>query len=940
MSDSWELFTDECDADLPAATVVEVQDYVVVRPLRFAPPAGGVEQTFVLANDYVTPGLVRYELDRRLHDVVARTVGPTGDVAVEKLRGGCPIALDQIAANPQVKVKRVVELSVDDVGSFLADSRLDASTPLALTTENASDLAVGRPTIVDHGDQLVVVTPQAGLDPGDGQPLLLTADLPTLLAEPYVTLAGRRERLGLDGRAVGELASTGNTVVGLNRDADRRVTIHIVNVDLDGAMVGVSNGVAVQRSAAVAAPSGAKRREQDQPQSKPTATTGIHEIVHLPEFPIVLCATYRQKWSLKGYARGRIISSIPVAPQEEVTVEVTTIDKRVTTWEQATSEERTTASEATVSGKTSHDVVDELTRNKNWKLTAGGEVSVPIKAVTLNGSVGTELTKQTQKVDKETLQTIVEETVKASQTVRSKVDTKVTETHEWSTETKSTRKLRNPNVGRLVVYDFFEVLGGFDLDTQIVPDSLQLGVAVDLPFNATFDRAFILRHEGVLAGALLDDRQKEGLAAARWLAAHDLWCAGTCRCARKAPPPSPIGDEVADQPAGSSNKEPSSQATAVEHSPELDAACTAIQSAIEDLRDASYKTLADLVGAFGKPDSEWRAAELKWHRYLYRRYGLEAFNSLFWAACNAFADVPSPSRWDLEKLLRSADTGFIETVIRGLAIQLQAIDLTARLAVDLVQLTWKLPVMAGKANFDDAALGVAISRGRRALEAVEDEDEARDSGSTSTTPGDGKTDTTGKTQPPPTQGVTAAADPYPEEECARKLVAEHALIEHLRFNQDHYLGALWNSLGHLDQQRMLMARYETLVDWTDPTALAVLDGKLVLPLATGRVPDADQALIKARADLAAAHETATKSVVLPTGATHVQGRLGRCDVLEPALVDERRHALDERAAQATLAQHTAAQAEAETARYLARLDHKPQLLGDPEGATDPGSTPS
>jgi hypothetical protein len=938
MSNTWELFTGGCDADLPAATVVEVQDYVVVRPLRFAPPAGGQDQTFVLANDYVTPGLVSYELDRRLHDVLGKGMRPTSEVAVEKLRGGCPIASDQLAVNPGVKVKRVVELSVDDVGTFLADSRLDSTTSLSLTTENATDLAVGRPTVVDLDDQLVVVTPQAGLDPGDGQPLLFAADLPALLAEPFVTLAGRRERLGLDGRAIGELASTGNTVVGLSSDAERRVTVHIVGSDLEGASVGLKNRVAVQRSAAVAAPSGAKMRlEQDQPAKKAPAKTGIHEIVPLPDFPVVLCATYRQKWTLKGYARGRIISSIPVAPQEEVTVEVTTIDKRVTTWEQATSEERTTTFEAATSSKTSHDVVDELTRTKNWKLTAGGEVSVPIKAVTLNGSVGSELTKHTQSVDKETCQTIVEETVKASQTVRSKVDTKVTEIHEWSTETRSTRKLRNPNLGRLVMYDFFEVLGGFDLDTGVVPESLQLGVAVELPFTATFDRAFILRHEGVLAGALLDDLQKEGLAAARWLAAHDLWCAETCRCARKAPPPPPITDEVAE--AGNSEKEPSSPATAIEHSPELDAACTAIRTAIVTLRDVGYKTLANLVGTWGKPDSEWRAAELEWHRYLYRRYGLEAFNSLFWAACKTFADVPSPSRWDLEKLLRSADTGFIETVIRGLAIQLQAIELAARLAVDLVQLTWKLPIMAGKANFDDAGLGVAISRGRRALETVEDEDEGRDTGTPTTTTGGGTTDTSPK-QPPPGQPIKVTADPYPEEECARKLVAEQALIEHLRFNQDHYLGALWNSLGNLDQQRMLMARYETLVDWTDQTALAVLDGKLVLPLAPGRVPDADQALATARADLTAAHETVTRPVVLPTGATHVQGRLGHCDVLEPALVGERQHLLEERAAQAALAQHTAAQAEAETARYLARLEHKPPLLGDPERATDPGTTPT
>jgi hypothetical protein len=934
MSDSWELFSGECHPDLPLAKSVAIHHYVVVRPLRFAPPSGGQAQTFVLPNDHVTPGLVMYELDRRLHDRFS-VDRASGDVAVERVRGGCPIGAEQVAINPKLNVRRLVELSVDDVGTFLSDSRLDASTPLTLTTENAFHLAAGQPTLVDLDDRVVLITPKAGLDTGDAQPLLFAADLPGLLATPFVTLSGRRQRLALDSGAIGDLASTGNAVVGLDGDGDRRVTIQLVESQLHGLSAGENDVVGVNRSTALIAPGGGQHTLDRGPATQRVTASGTHEVVPLSVFPIVLCATYRQTWTLKGYARGRIVNSIPVAPQEEVTVEVSTIDKRVTTREQTTAEERTTTFEAGNSSKSSHDVLDELTRTKNWQLTAGGEVNVPIKAVTLKGAVNTELTKHTQSVDKETCQTIVEETVKASQTLRSKVDTKVSETHEWSTETRSTRKLRNPNFGRLVMYDFFEVLAGFDVDTQIVPGSVQLAVAVDLPFKATFDRAFILRHEGVLAAVLLDDRQKEGLVAARWLAARELWCAESCRCARQTSPRSSGTDAAGSAPASPSP----SKSASTEHSLELDGACAAIRSAIVTLRDAGFTTLATLVGRWDKPDSEWRAAELEWHRYLYRRYGVEAFNSLFWAACKTFADVPSPTRWDLEKLLRSADTGFIETLVRGLALQLQSIDLAARLVVDLVQLTWKLAVMAGKASFDDAGLGVAIDRGRRALEAIEDSDDGRGTNSSPTTTGGGTTAPAEQPRPAPDQRVTALADPYPEEECARRFVAEQALIEHLRFNQDHYLGALWHSLGPLDQQRMLMARYETLLDWTDPTALAVLDGKVVLPLAPGRVPDADQALAKARAELATAHEIVSRPVVLPAGATDVQGRLGRCDVLEPALVDERRHALDERAAQAELAQHTAAQAKAEVARYLARLEQKPALLGDPERAIDPGTTP-
>jgi hypothetical protein len=944
MSETWELFTDDCQAELPAASVVDVQDFVVVRRLRFEPQAGGGTTDYVLANDYVSPHVVGYELDRRLHELLTKGARPEDGLVVEEVRGGCPLDVEQTELNSQVRPREVVELAVGDVGAFLAGGEFEG-TRLTLTLENTADLAAGRPTVVDLDDKVLLVSPEAGLDPGDAQPLVLTGNLVGLVADPFVSLGGRRERLALDGRAIADLASTGNTVVGLSRDTGRRVTVQVVAGDQAG-VASMDGSVGVQRSAITA--DGTYAATGHEGPSRMGATrageklraSGLHEVTPLPEYPIMLCATYRQGWALRGYARGRMVSSLSVAPQEEVTVEVTTVDKRATTYEKATTDERTTTYESSVAAKTSRDVVGELTRNKNWKFTAGGNVSVPIKAVTLGGSVGSELTKQTQTVDKNNVQTIDEETFKASQTLRSRIDTKITEIHEWSTETRSTRKLRNPNLSRVATYDFFEVLAGYEVATEVLPDSVQLGVAVDLPFSVNLDRSFLLRHEGVLVDTLLDTRQEDGFAAARWLTAHELWCAESCRCARRAVPPptnaalAAEGTQAPAQPA----------ATAVEHTPEMDAACTAIRDAVVALRDASYTTLADLVGTWGKPDSEWRAAELVWHRYLYRRYGLEAFNSLFWAACLSFADVQNPTRWDLEKLLRSADTGFIETVIRGLAIQLQAIDLAARLAVDLVQVTWKLPIMLGKANFDDALLGVAIGRGRRALEAVEDADEtspgtaAESTSPTGPTSHDGAGGSPTTTGPKPVPQVTAAADPYPESECAAQMVAEQALIEHLRFNQDHYLGALWDSLSHLDQQRMLQARYETLVDWTDPTPLAVLDGKLVLPLRPGLVADADNALTRARADLAAGHDRRTRSVVIPTGATHVEGRLGRCDVLEPALVSEREQDLAERTARALLAHHAAAQEEAEADRFRARLDQSPPLLGNPKTATDPDKT--
>ena len=84
--------------------------------------------------------------------------------------------------------------------------------------------------------------------------------------------------------------------------------------------------------------------------------------------------------------------------------------------------------------------------------------------------------------------------------------------------------------------------------------------------------------------------------------------------------------------------------------------------------------------------------------------------------------------------------------------------------------------------------------------------------------------------------------------------------------------------------------------------MAAWSGELALAFSLADRADTVSLSHFTSADLTTVHETVTRPVVLPTGATHVQGRLGRCDVLEPVLVGERQHLLEERAAQAALAQ--------------------------------------
>ena len=54
----------------------------------------------------------------------------------------------------------------------------------------------------------------------------------------------------------------------------------------------------------------------------------VHSRPKLPRYDIGLFTTFEQTWTLAGYSRGSLVNSITLAPQEEITIEIFTFDRR------------------------------------------------------------------------------------------------------------------------------------------------------------------------------------------------------------------------------------------------------------------------------------------------------------------------------------------------------------------------------------------------------------------------------------------------------------------------------------------------------------------------------------------------------------------------------------------------------------------------------------
>ena len=255
------------------------------------------------------------------------------------------------------------------------------------------------------------------------------------------------------------------------------------------------------------------------------------QLASLAPMPLALYLPFRQQWKLRGYNRGRLVNSFTLAPQEEQTIEVFKWDRLSNTLESSTSFDSEGTNESSSTRRDTTDVARDVSRQTGFETNSTGKVGFKVGVVNADLSAGFNARAGINEAEKETRNAITEVTTRSTGRVRTSRTLKVVESREQGQETRTTRKLRNPNSCHTMTVAFSEILANYEVDTFVRADAARLVVLVNsatLSAIDHFDRANIRAHESPLRLALMDKSLADGFDAARYLDARSRACEVLC----------------------------------------------------------------------------------------------------------------------------------------------------------------------------------------------------------------------------------------------------------------------------------------------------------------------------------------------------------------------------------------------------------------------------
>jgi len=625
-----------------------------------------------------------------------------------------------------------------------------------------------------------------------------------------------------------------------------------------------------------------------------------------------------QRWKSLGYERGALLNTFSLAPREEVTVEVFTWDRTKTSTETTTSFESQRTSEASFERKLTDTVVDTASHSWGWQFGANAGFQVP--QIKLNVNANFSIDNRNQTSQQHTVETINDGTIKVATMLKSSLQTKVTEAREFGTEERTTRKFQNPNLGRILHFDCFEVLHWYDVSTEY--DFKHARLCVLVPF-ADFLQALVApetksRAAGLLAleGLLFDsvpDRLRAGFDAARQFMAWDRICQYSCDS----------GCECAKPPDTST---PAQNADTNPWEEDLTKAMTRIRPPIEQLRAATGHLLESALGPYpgGKAwknctADERAERESDWHRFLFRRLVLERQLSGFWGDCVAFYNLRDDADF-LDKVdsfetmkdrLIPSVADFLSPIFAATSIPMTMMDTLINGMGEFS--TWVIGDMIKEAGFDDAGLQMATVR---AIELYDKWRKFED---------DQKPKPAAQDQPPIPQPQDAKpprrsdAEEYSAEALAAASVSIDALVNFLLLNRSAYRAFIFNTLNPVDRERYL-GLLGDVGKYLQTTVLGFVGDSIAVEVDPQK-QDAFDKWLKDHLHKWDAPKAKPVPVALPVPGMTMQTRIEHCDALEPYLTKSREIELKRLAA-------IAAQQEYEAARLKTRLEK--DLLDDPD----------
>jgi hypothetical protein len=651
----------------------------------------------------------------------------------------------------------------------------------------------------------------------------------------------------------------------------------------------------------------------------------------LPRYEIGLAVAIAQTWRLVGYERGALVGSISLEPGAEATLEVFTSERQRIERDEQTGTTFERSSEVSGLGRTTSRVAVDAATELGTTMNFGGSATIPVEGASLGAQVSGSADTAIKTSVQSGLERVVEAMSKSTTRFQMTHQVKVVHTTERGSESRATRKLTNPNPGRILEFLHFEICERHCVTTR-VEGPARLVVFVENPTLGAFDIPFIFAHEHVLKSALLSGDYQSGFSAARTLYAQS-WFEDSLRKREQ---------EVAASTAGSPSPTPPAAETAADGVPTTGIYQTArqLKNILKEFIDIDLAREADILIQNLDPikpaEEKPSKADVKKAEARFSRWG-------FWARFSAaYPGIEDKAATFVQLKFDGPGHATEEEVVAALQQFTDGLDddwLTAiKMVVVATVVGVALSLLTGPAAgilqpfligllllSDDMGLPAAITRARRELPG----ERALQQGETLVAAGDAA----GAGAPLP---AAPAAPPQivPDVELAMANADYEKLRRHLEAHRTYYENAIWAAEDPNDR----FARLDVtgVARFVDNVLLGFVGTRAMYPLRLTALPDKTQEKIEAVCGSALSDEKYAENfsideveVSLPTPAIHTQAYLGDCDLLEPYMRARRDIDLRTRTAAAFRDEAYARQQEVEVERLQFRLEQTPPLLDSP-----------
>ncbi|MFY2763854.1 hypothetical protein [Arenimonas sp. MALMAid1274] len=615
-----------------------------------------------------------------------------------------------------------------------------------------------------------------------------------------------------------------------------------------------------------------------------------HSRPKLPRYDIGLFTSFEQTWTLQGYSRGSLLNSLTLAPEEEMTIEVFTFDRRKVEEEKTQGSEFERNTELSVMASVTSTIARELSESSQVSGDIGLGLPLPAGGVPVNIDVGASASSEVKADIQASLDQVSEVTSRVSERVKSTRQVKVVESRETGREDRVTRKLRNANQGHALTLNCYEVLETFQVETQL-KDVKQFCLLVEPPDLGAIDIPFVLAYQDRLQRALLSKTYQSGFDAARSLYAQGWFDHASIQKAEL---------EEAAQQSVAATPAPTPQKPVVVVARQLRDALVKIFDA--DLLEAAG-VLAEYYNPFDGKDVSERdraAAESALGLFNYA-FKLKTVSPGAEDRARVFIDAMREDDSEaavvaaLGALLAGTDDEWM-TNLKMIAASLVSAQLASLLLIPfpvLVPVFISLAVIENNAGYPGLC-----GKAKQELKAYETAASVVPPGADASTSADLKT-----REPPPQL--------FSLQDLAMARADFDALRLHLEANRTYYMNQVWSSEDpNARYERFRAMGIDAYVEnrlvgfvgarAIHPLRLSALDPlvrRTLLDKLTAFDPVASETVGSgASARTLGPIQTAAQTVSLPTSAVFMDGGLGQCELLEPYL--KQRREIERRIAQA------------------------------------------